>query len=85
MWPHALTDSSQCIEETHNSHIRDGLGRGQRMGCEGAVWNDRVFSEVVVDTWRSFGDIEGASYDGNGDRYAGGMETNPKVNVLRIG
>ena len=55
------------------------------MGCEGTLWNDRVFSEVVVDTWRSVGDIEGASYVGNGDRYAGGMETNPKLNVLRIG
>ena len=25
------------------------------------------------------------SYSRNGDRYAGGMETNQKVNVLRIG
>ena len=85
MRPNILPASSQRIEETHNSHIRDALGRGQRMGCEGTLWNDRVFSEVVVDTWRSVGDIEGASYVGNGDRYAGGMETNPKLNVLRIG
>ena len=55
------------------------------MGCEGTVWNDRVFSEVVVDTWRSVGDIEEASCEGNGDRYAGGMETHEKLNVLRIG
>ena len=55
------------------------------MGCEGTLWNDRVFSEVVVDTWRSVVGIEGASCEGNGDRYAGGMETHEKLNVLRIG
>ena len=85
MRPNVLPASSQRIEETHNSHIRDALGPGQRMGCGGAVWNDRVFSEVVVDTWRSVVGIEGASCEGNGDRYAGGMETHEKLNVLRIG
>ena len=55
------------------------------MGRGGAFWNDRVFSEVFVVTWRSVGGIEESSYVGNGDRYAGGMETNQKVNVLGIG
>ena len=55
------------------------------MGRGGALWNDRVFSEVLVVTWRSVGDVGELSYVGNGDRYAGGMETNQKVNVLRIG
>ena len=80
-----LTASDQRIEETHNSHIRDGLGRGQRMGCEGTLWNDRVFLEVFVGTWRSVVGVEEPSYVGNGDRYAWGRETNQKVNVLRIG
>ena len=42
--------------------IRDGLGRGQRMGRGGALWNDRVFSEVFVDAWGSVGGIEEPSY-----------------------
>ena len=55
------------------------------MSCEGALWNDRAFSEVFVGTWGSVGGVEEPSYVGNGDRYAGRMETNQKVNVLRIG
>ena len=49
------------IEETHISAIRDGLGRGQRISCGGALWNDRVFSEVFVDARRSEVDLGGAS------------------------
>ena len=75
----------QFIEETHNSAIRDGLGRGQRMGHGGALWNDRAFSDVLVHTWRSVEDVGEPSCVGNGDRYVGGMETNQKLNVLRIG
>ena len=55
------------------------------MGCGEALWIDRVFSEVFVDTWGFIGIVEGSSYVGNGDRYSGRMETNQKVNVLRIG
>ena len=73
------------VEETHNSAIREGLGRGQRMGRGGAMWNDRVFLEVFVVTWRSVVGVGGPSYVGNGDLYAGGMETNQKLNVLGIG
>ena len=72
-------------EEGHNLRIRDGLGRGQRMGRGRAVWNDRAFSEPFVCTLRSVGDIGGTSYVVNGDRFAGRMETNQKLNVLRIG
>ena len=55
------------------------------MGRERAVWNDRVFLEVFVVTWRSVVRVEEPSCVGNGDRYVGGMETNQKLNVLRIG
>ena len=65
--------------------IRDGLGRGQRMGRGGAMWNDRVFLEVFVGTWGSIGGVGEPSYVRNGDRFAGGMGTNQKLNVLRIG
>ena len=55
------------------------------MGRGGAIWNGRVFSEVVVGTWGSIGGVGEPLYGGNWDRYAGGMETNQKLNVLRIG
>ena len=85
MGPPHTTLSCENIEETHNSAIRDGLGRGQRMGRGRALWNDRVFSEVFVGTWGSIGGVGEPSYVGNEDRYARGMETNQKLNVLRIG
>ena len=47
--------------------------------------NDRVFLEVFVGTWGSVVGVEEPSYVGNGDLYAGRMETNQKLNVLRIG
>ena len=64
-----LSTSLRCrrVEEAHNSAIRDGLGRGQRMGRGGAMWNDRVFLEVFVGTWGSVVGIEEPSYVGNGD------------------
>ena len=72
-------------EETHNSPIRDCLGRGQRMGRGGALWNERAFLEVNVCAWGSLEDVGEDSYVGNGDRYARRMVTNQKLNVLRIG
>ena len=55
------------------------------MGRGGALWNDRVFSKVFVDTWRSVEGVGEPSYGEEWDRYAGEMETNQKLNVLRIG
>ena len=40
------------------------------------MWNDRAFSEVNDREWQSIGDVREMSHVGNGDRYAGEMETN---------
>ena len=55
------------------------------MGRRGALWNERAFLEVNVCAWGSLEDVGEDSYVGNGDRYARRMETNQKLNVLRIG
>ena len=44
--------------------------------ANGALWNDRAFLEVNDHEWQSIGDVREISHVGNGDRYAGEMETN---------
>ena len=55
------------------------------MGRGGAVWNKRGELDVVVGTWKSVVEIQGGPCRSFWDRIAEEIETNQKLNDLRIG